>query len=135
MTEEYHQQYTKDQCQSKAFSSHTNMYMTNISIAIFSQTTHRLNTTQQTETDTENTKVTQTFARIANTEINALIQKNMTKVATRHLWADYIDKCEDIRHTDKYIELYRLRKEKIERVFADAKEKHAMRYTPYRGLS
>ena len=59
----------------------------------------------------------------------------MTKVVTRHLWADYIDKCEDIRHTDKYIELYRLRKEKIERVFADAKEKHAMRYTPYRGLS
>lgn len=61
------------------------MYMTNISIAIFAQTTHCLNTTQQTETDTENTKVTQTFARIANTEINALIQKNMTKVATRHL--------------------------------------------------
>ncbi|WP_308619966.1 transposase [uncultured Eubacterium sp.] len=31
--------------------------------------------------------------------------------------------------------MYRLRKEKIERVFADAKEKHAMRYTQYRGLS
>lgn len=61
--------------------------------------------------------------------------KNMTKVVTRHLWANYIDKCEDIRHTEIYIELYRLRKEKIERVFADAKEKHAMRYTPYRGLS
>jgi len=28
-----------------------------------------------------------------------------------------------------------LRKEKIERVFADAKEKHAMRYTPYTGLA
>ena len=28
-----------------------------------------------------------------------------------------------------------MRKEKIERVFADAKEKHAMRYTPYRGLT
>lgn len=55
----------------------------------------------------------------------------MNKVVTRHLWADYIYKCEDIRYTDKYIQLYRLRKEKIERVFADAKEKHAMRYTPY----
>ncbi len=108
-----------------------NMYMTNILIATFAQTTHRLNTAQQTETDTENTKVTQTFARIANSEINALIQKNMTKVVTRHLWADYIDKCEDIRHTDKYIELYRLRKEKIERVFADAKEKHAIRIEAY----
>ena len=32
-------------------------------------------------------------------------------------------------------ELYRLRKEKIERVFADAKEKHSMRYTQYRGLA
>lgn len=61
--------------------------------------------------------------------------KNMTKVVTIHLWTDYIDMCEYIRHTDKYKELYRLRKEKIERVFADAKEKHAMRYTPYRGLS
>ena len=60
---------------------------------------------------------------------------NMTKVVTRHLWADYIDKCENIRHTPKYQELYKMRKEKIERVFADAKEKHAMRYTPYRGLT
>ena len=34
-----------------------------------------------------------------------------------------------------YKELYRLRKEKIERVFADAKEKHGMRYTQYRGLA
>ena len=35
---------------------------------------------------------------------------------------------------DRSAELYRLRKEKIERVFADAKEKHGMRYTQYRGL-
>ena len=41
----------------------------------------------------------------------------------------------DIRHTPEYAELYKERKEKIERVFADAKEKHAMRYTPYRGLA
>ena len=32
-------------------------------------------------------------------------------------------------------ETYALRSQTIERVFADAKEKHAMRYTPYRGLS
>ena len=59
----------------------------------------------------------------------------MTKVITRHLWADYIDKCEDIRYTHEYQELYKMRKEKIERVFVDTKEKHVMRYTPYRGLS
>lgn len=28
-----------------------------------------------------------------------------------------------------------MRSQMIERVFADAKEKHAMRYTPYRGLA
>ena len=42
---------------------------------------------------------------------------------------------EHIRHMAVYKELYRLRKEKIERVFADAKEKHGMRYTQYRGLA
>ena len=31
--------------------------------------------------------------------------------------------------------LYERRTETIERVFADAKEKNAMRYTPYRGLA
>lgn len=30
---------------------------------------------------------------------------------------------------------YKRRKETIERVFADAKEKHGMRYTQYRGLT
>ena len=34
-----------------------------------------------------------------------------------------------------YRELYKKRKETIERVFADAKEKHSMRYTRYRGLA
>ena len=47
----------------------------------------------------------------------------------------YIELAEDIRQTPKYADLYKLRKEKIERVFADAKEKHAMRYTPYTGLA
>ena len=31
--------------------------------------------------------------------------------------------------------LYAMRKQTIERVFADAKEKHAMRYTHHRGLA
>lgn len=57
------------------------------------------------------------------------------KTVTRHIWQDYVEMDEDARHTAKYKELYRLRKEKIERVFADAKEKHGMRYTQYRGLA
>lgn len=36
---------------------------------------------------------------------------------------------------EPYKELYRLRKEKIKRVFADAKEKHGMRYTQYKDLA
>lgn len=42
---------------------------------------------------------------------------------------------EDARHTVQYKEPYRLQQEKIERVFADAKEKHGMWYTNYRGLT
>ena len=37
--------------------------------------------------------------------------------------------------TTAYAQLYKCRKETIDRVFADAKEKHAMRYTQYRGLA
>ncbi len=61
--------------------------------------------------------------------------KNSEKTVTKHIWWEYVELAEDIRHTPEYSELYRERKEKIERVFADAKEKHAMRYTPYRGLT
>ena len=41
---------------------------------------------------------------------------------------------EDYRYTPEYKEIYERRKETIERVFADAKEKHGMRYTRLRGL-
>ena len=56
------------------------------------------------------------------------------KTVSNHIWSDYIELAEDYRHTPKYKELYALRKETIERVFADAKEKDAMRYTLLRGL-
>ena len=42
---------------------------------------------------------------------------------------------EDVRKTDLGKRIYARRKETIERVFADAKEKHAMRYTHHRGLT
>ena len=42
---------------------------------------------------------------------------------------------EDVRHSDKGREVYKLRKETIERVFADAKVKHGLRYTQFRGLA
>lgn len=57
------------------------------------------------------------------------------KTVAKHIWSDYLETTEDIRYTPKYQKLYERRKETIERVFADAKEKHTMRYTPYRGLT
>ena len=57
------------------------------------------------------------------------------KTVQRHVWQEYVELAEDARHTPEYKELYRQRKEKIERVFADAKEQHGMRYTQYRGLT
>ena len=63
------------------------------------------------------------------------MSKDCVKVVTRHIWKDYEELADDIRYTPKYQELYKKRKETIERVFADAKEKHAMRYTPYTGLA
>src|SRR3712207_6881105 len=41
---------------------------------------------------------------------------------------------EDIRHSEGMRELYSKRSETIERVFADGKELHGLRYTQYRGL-
>ena len=60
--------------------------------------------------------------------------KNCVKTVQRHIWKDYEVLADDARYTPEYKDLYAKRKETIERVFADAKEKHAMRYTHYRGL-
>jgi transposase len=60
--------------------------------------------------------------------------KTHQKVVTRHVWEKYMELAEDYRHTPIYREIYQMRGQTIERVFADAKEKHAMRYTQLRGL-
>ena len=57
------------------------------------------------------------------------------KIFTAHIWQEYLDLVEQLRKTERGKELYARRKETIERVFADAKEKHAMRYTQHRGLA
>ena len=61
--------------------------------------------------------------------------KNCVKTVLRHVWKDYEELADDARYTPQYRDLYAKRKETIERVFADAKEKHGMRYTLYRGLA
>ena len=57
------------------------------------------------------------------------------KLFTTHIWQEYLDIVESIRKTELGKRIYAQRKETIERVFADAKEKHAMRYTHHRGLA
>jgi len=61
--------------------------------------------------------------------------KNCVKTVLRHIWKAYEELADAARHTPEYKDLYAKRKETIERVFADAKEKHGMRHTHYRGLA
>ena len=44
-----------------------------------------------------------------------------------------MEKCEDIRHTQGMNDLYKMRKETIERLFGTAKENHGFRYTQMYG--
>lgn len=59
--------------------------------------------------------------------------KNHVKLVTRHVWEDYMETCEDIRHTKGMKEIYSHRKETIERLFGTAKENHGFRYTQMYG--
>ena len=51
------------------------------------------------------------------------------------VWQNGVELAEDTRHMPACAKLYKMRKEKIECVFADAKEKYGMRCTRYRGLT
>jgi len=57
-----------------------------------------------------------------------------SRMITRHIWADAIEKDDIFRKTPEGRLHYSGRKETIERVFADCKEQHGMRYTRLRGL-
>lgn len=61
--------------------------------------------------------------------------KNHTKVLTRHIWEDSKEWIHRNRLSWWGKELYKKRKETIERCFADAKELHGLRYARYRGRS
>ena len=60
--------------------------------------------------------------------------KNHQKLIQRHIWEGYVEEADHLRHTEEVKEIYARRKESIERVFADAKEKHGMRWTTLRGI-
>lgn len=60
--------------------------------------------------------------------------KKHEKVIMRHIWEKDREEAEHVRHTDEWKKIYPKRKETIERVFADAKENHGMRFTRLKGL-
>ena len=94
-----------------------------------------LTTTLPTGMDTGSTEATRRSVPTAPRRHLCTRSKDCVKTVQRHVWKDYEDLADDARYTPEYRELYKRRKETIERVFADAKEKHAMRYTQYRGLA
>ena len=44
------------------------------------------------------------------------------KTVTRHIWQHFVEMAEDVRHTPLYRDIYKLRQQKIERVFAMQKK-------------
>ena len=60
--------------------------------------------------------------------------KNNQKVITRHIWQDKKDEVNQRRYEDLFKKEYPKRKETVERIFADCKEQHGLRFTRIRGL-
>ncbi|WP_110929492.1 IS1182 family transposase [Bacillus massiliglaciei] len=60
--------------------------------------------------------------------------KEHRKMIERHIWAQYVEEADHLRHQNDIKQIYARRKETNERVFADAKEKHGMRWTALRGI-
>lgn len=60
--------------------------------------------------------------------------KNSQKVITRHIWQDKKDEVNQRRYEEKYKKEYPKRKQTVERIFADCKEQHGLRFTRVRGL-
>jgi transposase len=59
---------------------------------------------------------------------------NFTKVVTRHIWQEHKDSINGHRYTEEGKDIYRRRKETVERSFADSKQLHGHRYARLRGI-
>ena len=60
--------------------------------------------------------------------------KNHVKVITEHVWNNYLIEAEETRYKIGSKEIYKQRKETIERCFGDGKENFGLRFTRYTGL-
>lgn len=56
------------------------------------------------------------------------------KTITRHLYSDCVEQAIEYRLSDEGKQIYKQRKESIERIFAQGKESHGLRFTRFRGL-
>lgn len=61
--------------------------------------------------------------------------RNHTKVVTRHVWQESLEKVTANRLSSWGKRIYERRKETVERSFADAKQLHGLRYARLRGLN
>jgi transposase len=61
--------------------------------------------------------------------------RNCTKVVTRHVWQRHKDAVDAHRLEPRGKQIYKRRKETVERSFADAKQLHGHRYARMRGLA
>lgn len=62
-----------------------------------------------------------------------LSKTSCTKSMVRHIWQWALDEAEKVRQTSYHKQYYPIRSKTIERVFADSKEKHGMRFTRHKG--
>lgn len=62
-----------------------------------------------------------------------LSEKAKYRVIRRHVWEGYKEQVREFMKTDKGKDIYKKRKEKVERSFADAKNLHGLRYCRMRG--
>ncbi|WP_456275017.1 IS1182 family transposase [Bacillus sp. AK031] len=60
--------------------------------------------------------------------------KNHQKVVTRHVWEEHKEQVRLNRLSKSGKKLYKFRKEKVERSFADSKQLHGLRYCRLRGI-
>ena len=63
-----------------------------------------------------------------------LSRTSNTKTVVKHIWQESLDEAERIRLTEYWKRYYPQRSQTIERVFADVKEKHGLRFTRYKGI-
>ena len=88
------------------------MYMMSIMMLIFVQGITFCITARQIGMDIASIKAVDRFAKSEYLS-QCTESKNHVKVVTRHVWEDYMETCEDIRHTEGMKELYSHRKKRL----------------------